>query len=224
MISSANAWELAPGRRAGLERTTLEIGRGGSALLLTLRNPSGYPRLEKTVLRKLRAALDEAAEDDAIRGIVITGELRAFCTGAALEQVSALDGVSALSFSALGQQTLLGIALSRKRVVAAIRGFCLGGGLDLALACNARIATPDAVFGHPGGSLGIITGWGGTFRLPRLVGAARAREMLVTGRRVHAEEALRWGLVDAIAPLEELLPAAVQRTTSCKERISLPQA
>jgi enoyl-CoA hydratase len=91
------------------------------------------------------------------------------------------------------------VANSPKPVVAAIRGYCMGGGLDLALACHARIASRAAVFAHPGGSLGIITGWGGTQRLPRLIGRSRALELLVTGRRLDAEEAFACGLVQTIA-------------------------
>jgi enoyl-CoA hydratase/carnithine racemase len=203
-----------------LQRTTLEIGRRGSALLLTLHNPSGYPRLELALLRELRMAVDRASADDTLRGIVLTGGRNTFCAGAALEEVGVLDGVSALAFSAEGQQTMGRIARSPKRVVAAIGEYCLGGGLDLALACHARIAAPDAEFGHPGGSLGIITGWGGTVRLRRRIGTAVAREMLVTGRRVRAQEAYRWGLVDAIVAQEELLSAAVERATARQERIS----
>jgi enoyl-CoA hydratase len=90
------------------------------------------------------------------------------------------------------------VANSPKPVVAAIRGYCMGGGLDLALACHARIASNDAVFAHPGGSLGIITGWGGTQRLPRLIGRGRALDMLVTGRRLDATEALDFGLIHKI--------------------------
>ena len=91
------------------------------------------------------------------------------------------------------------VANSPRPIIAAIRGYCMGGGLDLALACHARIASRDAVFAHPGGSLGILTGWGGTQRLPRLIGRSRALEMLVTGRRVDAEEAFVYGLVEKIA-------------------------
>jgi enoyl-CoA hydratase/carnithine racemase len=84
-------------------------------------------------------------------------------------------------------------------VIAAVSGYCMGGGLDLALACHRRIASPHAVFGHRGAALGLITGWGGTQRLPRLVGKARALQMMIAAEKIHAREALRIGLVDAIA-------------------------
>jgi enoyl-CoA hydratase/carnithine racemase len=99
------------------------------------------------------------------------------------------------------------IATSKKETAAAINGFCFGGALDLALACNKRIASPDAMFSHPGAKLGIITGWGGTQRLPRLIGEAKALEMFLTAKRVNAVEALRIGLIDKISknPVAELL-------------------
>jgi enoyl-CoA hydratase/carnithine racemase len=96
-----------------------------------------------------------------------------------------------------------------KPVVAAVRGWCLGGGFDLAMACHIRLAASDAQFGHPGGALGILTGWGGTQRLPALVGAARAREALATGRTISSDEALAWRLVSRVAPAEALVADAL---------------
>lgn len=142
------------------------------------------------------ARLAEAAE---LAGAVITGSERAFAAGAEIAEVARLTPGDALAFSRRGQEVLGTIASSAKPVVAAIRGYCIGGGLDLALACRARIATADAVFAHPGATLGIITGWGGTQRLPRLIGRGRALEMLVTGRRICANEALAWGLVSGLS-------------------------
>jgi enoyl-CoA hydratase/carnithine racemase len=98
--------------------------------------------------------------------------------------------------------------------VAAIQGYCLGGALDLALACHYRIATPNAVLGHPGATLGLITGWGGTQRLPRLLGRARAFELLLLGQTVNAEQALRMGLVEEIVPESEFLERARARAQS----------
>jgi enoyl-CoA hydratase/carnithine racemase len=100
-------------------------------------------------------------------------------------------------------------------VYAAIHGYCMGGGLDLALACHHRIASPHTIFGHRGAALGLITGWGGTQRLPRLIGKAKALEMLVAAEKIHAKDALRFGLVDAIAndPLAEAVHRLQNRTT-----------
>jgi enoyl-CoA hydratase len=142
--------------------------------------------------------------------VVITGTASSFAAGADLAEVSALTPVAALAFSALGQSVMRAIETSRKPVIAAIRGYCLGGGFDLAMACHVRIAGEDARFGHPGGSLGIITGWGGTARLPRIVGLARTQELLTTGRVITAAEALAWRLVSRIVPSETVMEAAVQ--------------
>ena len=129
---------------------------------------------------------------------MITGSERAFATGAEITEIAKLTAAKAREFSRHGQMVMSAVANSEKPIVAAIRGYCIGGGLDLALACHSRIASRDAVFAHPGGSLGIITGWGGTQRLPRLIGRSIALEILTTGRRFSAEEALAVGLIREI--------------------------
>jgi len=116
-----------------------------------------------------------------------------------LKEISQLSGSEALAFAQMGQALMEAIDRFPAPIYAAIAGYCMGGGLDLALACHHRIATPHAVFGHRGAALGLITGWGGTQRLPRLVGKGRALEMFVAAEKVTAAEALRMGLVDAIA-------------------------
>jgi enoyl-CoA hydratase len=132
-------------------------------------------------------------------GAVITGCEQAFAVGADITELVELRAEEGFEFSRRGQDVMAAIAGSRKPVIAAIRGFCMGGGLDLALACRARIASPDAMFAHPGGALGIITGWGGTQRLPRLIGRGRALEMFVTGAKIGADKARACGLIAAIA-------------------------
>ena len=178
--------------------------------LLELDGPQGIPRLERGVLEALHAELDAALADENIRGTVITGTDRAFAGGAELAEVAALEPLGALEFSTLGQSLMQKIERFPKPVVAAIRGYCLGGGFDLALACHIRIAAEDARFGHPGGSLGIITGWGGTARLPQIVGRARAREILVTGRELTAAEAFSMHLVSRVVPPDRLVEEAIE--------------
>ncbi len=131
-----------------------------------------------------------------------------FAAGAEISEVGALTGFAALEFSRSSQLLFENLARSRKPIVAAIQGYCLGGALDLALACHYRLATPNAVLGHPGATLGLITGWGGTQRLPRLLGRARALELLLLGQPVRAEQALSFGLVDEIVSAPELLERA----------------
>ncbi len=143
-------------------------------------------------------------------GAVITGSERAFAVGADIAELARLRVDEGFEFSRRGQDVMATIARSGKPVIAAVRGFCFGGGLDLALACRARVASPDAIFAHPGGALGIITGWGGTQRLPRLIGRGRAMEMLVTGARIGADEARVCGLIAAVAPAAEVIAEAIR--------------
>lgn len=154
---------------------------------------------------RLLAVLEELGRTG--KAVVITGDEKFFSAGAELEEIAALDGPSAYEFSKMGQALMNVVDCFPAPVYAAISGYCMGGGLDLALACHRRIASPHAVFGHRGAALGLITGWGGTQRLPRIVGKARALEMLVAAEKVPAAQALRIGLVDAIAedPVGEAL-------------------
>lgn len=168
-------------------------------MLLTLESDDQFPRLERRILAEIEAQFVQLAERRELVGAVVTGTERAFAVGAEISELASLTPAAAFEFSRYGQRVMRTVAVSSKPIVAAIGGYCMGGGFDLALACHARIASRDALFAHPGGSLGIITGWGGTQRLPRLIGRTRALEMLVTGRRLDAEEALDCGLVHKIA-------------------------
>lgn len=143
-------------------------------------------------------------------GAVITGTERAFAVGADIAEIAQLEATEAFEFSRRGQEVMASIARSRKLVIAAVRGFCFGRGLDLALACRARIASPDASFARPGGALGIITGWGGTQRLPRLIGRGHAMEMFVTGAKIGADEARDCGLIAAIVGETEVVAEAIR--------------
>jgi enoyl-CoA hydratase/carnithine racemase len=151
--------------------------------------------------------------------LVITGD-PVFSAGADLNEVSRLGGSDALAFARMGQELMNVVANYPAPVYAAIQGYCMGGGLDLALACHHRIASPDAVFGHRGAALGLITGWGGTQRLPRLVGKGRALEMFVAAGKVVAPEAVRIGLLDAIAtdPVAEAVRRIRLRPTESLDR------
>ena len=145
----------------------------------------------------LTNAIRQLAADP--RPLIITGNLSFFSAGADLNELVALPCRNAYDFSRMGQDLMNAIATFPAPVYAAICGYCMGGGLDLALACHRRIASPDATFGHRGAALGLITGWGGTQRLPRLVGKARALQMFVAADKVDAPEALEIGLIDRVA-------------------------
>jgi len=149
--------------------------------------------------------------------LVISGKHN-FSAGADLNEIAALAGPEAYEFSALGQAFMHAVASYPAPVIAAIEGHCMGGGLDLALACHRRIAAPTAVFGHRGAALGLITGWGGTQRLPRIIGKGRALELFVTAERVTARRALEIGLIDAMAddPIAEAM-MQLSRSRNVKE-------
>jgi len=188
----------------------LRAERHEELLLLTLHHPSGLPRITRSILRELLATLDEFERARAHGGIVITGSTQAFCAGAELEEIAALTATEARAFSEMGQTVMNRVANMPRPVVAAIRGYCMGGGFDLALACHARIATEDATLAHRGATLGLITGWGGTQRLSRLIGMSRAQEIFLTGRTISAVEAQQLGIIRSVVSVEQLLPRAFE--------------
>jgi enoyl-CoA hydratase/carnithine racemase len=156
------------------------------------------------------------AKNGRIQRLIITGNDKFFSAGADLNEISQLTGAQAFEFSRAGQALMLAIDQFPGPVIAAICGYCMGGGMDLALACDYRIAALNAVFGHRGASLGVMTGWGGTQRLPRLIGKPRAMQMFLLAEMVKAEEALRIGLVNEIAndPVGAALTRLAERHSS----------
>lgn len=173
------------------------IDSAARARILRLTSSDGTNRLTRACVLALTAALAELKKE--ICTLIISGNHRFFSVGADLNEIAALTGPEAYEFSAMGQALMNTIASYPASVVAAIEGHCMGGGLDLALACQRRIAAPHAVFGHRGAALGMMTGWGGTQRLPRLIGKSRALELFVAAEKISAARALEIGLVDAIA-------------------------
>jgi len=168
--------------------------------LVTIDRAHRFNTLSAEALEALGAAFAGLAADPGVVAIVLRGAGgESFAAGADLREVAALDPRRALAFAARGQRVLDAVERARQVVFAAVDGYCMGGGLDLALACDVRHASPGSVFAHPGARLGILTGFGGTARLARLVGRARAVELFATARRVDAAEALAIGLVDAVA-------------------------
>jgi enoyl-CoA hydratase/carnithine racemase len=165
--------------------------------VLRLQSDDGMNRLTKTCVMELTSALEALAGH--MRSLIITGNQRFFSAGADLHEIAALNGSSGLEFSQMGQRLMNSIEFIPVPVYAAISGYCMGGGLDLALACHRRLASPHAIFGHRGAALGLITGWGGTQRLPRLVGRATALQMFVAAEKIMASHGLRIGLIDAVA-------------------------
>lgn len=178
---------------------SFSVEEEGNTLVVRLKSPDGTNRLTRLCVRELTAAVGHFAGGRCPAGVVITGNEKFFSAGADLREIAGLNGLSAREFSTMGQALMAAIAGFPAPVYAAVSGYCMGGGLDLSLSCHYRIASPHALFGHRGAALGLITGWGGTQRLPRLVGKARALEMFVAAEKIRAEHALQIGLIDAIA-------------------------
>jgi enoyl-CoA hydratase/carnithine racemase len=164
--------------------------------VLRLDSEDGTNRLTRLCVLALIDALHDLSVSK--RPLVFTGNSKFFSAGADLGEIATVQGPDAYEFSKSGQELMNYVGNFPSPVYAAVNGYCMGGGLDLALACDRRIAGPTAVFGHRGAALGLITGWGGTQRLPTLIGKARALGMFLAAEKVSAEEALRIGLVDAV--------------------------
>lgn len=177
----------------------IETERENGTLLVRFVRPEIRNPLSGEVLAELEAILAKLKDDRTIGKLIFTGSKNVFASGADLNEISKLTSETAEIFGRRGQSLMNGITSLPILTIAAINGYCFGGALDLALACQSRITTPDATFCHPGAGLGIITGWGGTQRLPRQIGEARAMEMFFTASPISAERAYRIGLVDAIA-------------------------
>ena len=188
---------------------TLALAREDAVAILTFNRPEKLNAMSRQVLGELHQALDALAGDAGVRAVILTGAgERAFVAGADIAEFTPLTPVAAVQFAKDLEAAFQKIARMPKPVLAAVNGFCLGGGCELAMACDFIYAAENARFGQPEINLGIIPGSGGTQRLPRLVGKARAKELIYTGDMIDAQEALRIGLVNRVLPLAELLPAA----------------
>ena len=175
---------------------------------ITVNRPDKLNALSDATIRELGEAIDAARADDAVGGIILTGAGRAFVAGADIAELSRHDGAGARALALAGQSVFRRFETSPKPTIAAVNGFALGGGCELAMACHVRIAADAAKFGQPEVKLGLVPGYGGTQRLPRLVGRGRALQLLLTGELIDAAEAHRIGLVNAVVPGVELLDAA----------------
>ncbi len=170
-----------------------------STSLVRFTRPAQRNPLSLAILHELKSTIADLVTRPRIRTIIFTGSDDVFLSGADIRELGELDSDSARVFSKLGQHIFQTIADTNQLTIAAVNGYCMGGGLDLALACDLRVASKAAVFAHPGARLGIITGWGGTQRLPRMIGKARALELFTTAGQLSADEALALGLVTRVA-------------------------
>lgn len=172
--------------------------------IITFNRPEAMNALNNQTRAEFRAAIDDVAEDDAIKVLILTGSGKAFVAGSDIKEFNATTPFAAHNIMRLGEM----VEKLEKPVIAAVNGFCLGGGNEIAMGCDIIIASEKAKFGQTEINIGIIPGGGGTQRLPRLIGACRAKELIYTGDIIRAEEADRLGLVNRVVPMDELMPAA----------------
>jgi len=183
--------------------------RRGAVALLTLNRPDALNALNEALLRALAVAIEEVGRDASARALVITGEGRAFAAGADIEAMSHMSPVEAEAFSGLGHDTFSALEDLAIPTLAAVNGFALGGGCELACACDWIYASQKAVFGQPEVHLGLIPGFGGTSRVTRRVGLAWAKEIVLGGQNLKADEALRIGLANRLFEPDALVDAAL---------------
>lgn len=193
-----------------MEQSYIKVGMPRDGIrLLTINKPQSLNALDSEVLRELGSVVAETAADESIRVLIITGEGRAFVAGADISEMVSKDPMQGLAFGKSGAEVFRAIEQLPIPVIAAVNGFALGGGCELAMACDLRIASSKAKFGQPEVGLGIIPGFSGTQRLPRLVGPAKAKELVYTGEVIRADEALRIGLVNKVVEPEALMDEAL---------------
>lgn len=193
--------------------------RPDGILLLTINRPAQYNALNKAALDELSAALTTARADAAVKAILLTGAgAKAFIAGADITEFMGLPAADSQSFAERGQQVLSQLETMPKPVLAAVNGFALGGGCEVAMACHLRVASEHASFGQPEVKLGIIPGYGGTQRLTRLVGRGKALEMMLTGAPIAAAEAYRVGLVNYVVAAEQLVHFSLNLITQMLDK------
>lgn len=189
----------------------VNIARDGAVAVVTISRPEALNAFDTAQLEALLAAVHEVSNDASVHAVVLTGEgRRAFAAGADIREMTEMTATEGLTFGRLGHAVGRAISSAPQPWIAAVNGHALGGGCEIALACDIRIASENASFGQPEVTLGVIPGWGGTQRLTRLVGQGVASDLILTGRRIKADEALRVGIVSSVVPLNELLQTATE--------------
>ena len=188
----------------------LTLGVADRIATLTVNRPDKLNALNDATIAELGRAIDEVRGRDDIAGLIVTGAGRAFVAGADISELSSQTPTVAKARAQAGQNVFRRFETSPKPVIAAVNGFALGGGCELALACHIRIASDKAKFGQPEVKLGTCPGFGGTQRLPRLVGKGRAIQLITTAEMIDADEAFRIGLVNRVVPAEDLMNTATE--------------
>lgn len=206
-----------------MEYKKLLIEKQGRICLVKINHPEALNALNTAILLELEQAFGEIAADQETDVVILTGEGRAFVAGADISEMTVMRAEEGKRFGRLGASVFRKIELLEKPVIAAVNGFALGGGCELAMACDIRIASSKAKFGQPEVGLGITPGFSGTQRLPRLVGLGKAKELIYTATVIHAEEACRIGLVNKVVEPEELMNEclALANTIASKAQIAV---
>src|SRR5882672_7378203 len=220
-------WIMLSPRMGELQLQNLHLARVGAVATLTLDRPRALNALDAATLRELARAIRELRRDGGVRALVVTGAGdKAFSAGADIAAMAAMSAADGHAYSRLGHEVLARLEALAIPVVAALNGVALGGGLELALACDLIVASERARLGQPEINLGLIPGFGGTQRLVRRIGQTRARELIYLGHMVAAEEALRVGLVNRVVPHERLAEEAAKVAADLAARapVALAQA
>jgi len=191
----------------------LKVERREGIAIMTLNRPNVLNALCRDLLKEFEAASHSLKGDASVAGVIVTGSGTSFCAGADIAEIEVLSPEEAADFSRYAQEVLAGLESLGKPVIAAVNGHAIGGGLEVALACDFIIAADTASFAFPEIRLGIIPGFGGTQRLSRLVGKAMAKELIFTGNRIDADEAFRIGLANRIVPAQRLMDEALALMT-----------
>jgi enoyl-CoA hydratase len=209
---NATISEAARATQAAMTYENLLIERAEPGIaILKINRPKALNALNAATLRELRIALLGLANDHTVRVVVLTGEgEKAFIAGADIAEMKDLAPAEGVTFSQMGHEAAKLLEMMAKPTIAAVNGFALGGGTEMALACDFIIASDKAVFGQPEVGLGIIPGFGGTFRLVRSIGLPKAKELIYSGRRVKADEALAMGLANHVIPAEGFLASVLE--------------
>lgn len=192
-----------------MELKNVLLEKEGNIAVVTINRPKALNALNSETLKELDLVIANLEEDDSIYAVILTGAgEKAFVAGADITEMKDLNAIQGRKFSILGNKVFRRLENLEKPVIAAISGFALGGGCELSMSCDIRIASEKAKFGQPETGLGITPGFGGTQRLARIVGLGKAKELIYTGAIIKADEAYRIGLVNKVVPLEELMNEA----------------
>lgn len=191
-----------------MEFNNVLLEKDGNIAVVTINRPKALNALNSETLRELDVIIDNLADDEEVLAVILTGAGKAFVAGADITEMKDLNTVQGRKFGLLGNKVFRKLETLEKPVIAAVNGFALGGGCEISMACDIRIASQKAKFGQPEVGLGITPGFGGTQRLARLVGTSMAKQLIFTGDIIGAEEALRVGLVNKIVEPEKLMDEA----------------